>query len=107
MKWRLGRKSGHNIYLQTGEQPSDADRQIGVMFDPKHAAQAVMAVNGPGVPAADYGSAWTELRGYVAQALADGGLINPVDLLPYMDELRHRALAPVRDWMSKLETPDA
>ena len=53
-------------------------------------------------PAADYGSVWTELRGYVQRAADDGDQINPVDLLTYLVELRRRALAPVRDWMDKI-----
>jgi hypothetical protein len=51
------------------------------------------------MPLADYGSAWTELRGYVRQALDDGDQIDPTDLVTYMDELRHRALAPVGAWL--------
>ncbi|MFG1963140.1 hypothetical protein [Nonomuraea sp. NPDC049028] len=54
------------------------------------------------IPAADYGSAWTELRGYVAQAADDGGMIAPELLLDYLDELKRRALAPGRDWIAKL-----
>jgi hypothetical protein len=53
-------------------------------------------------PSADYASAWTELRGYVQQADDDGGQINPVDLLTYMDELKQRALAPVGDWLKSM-----
>jgi hypothetical protein len=51
-------------------------------------------------PPADFGSVWPELRGYVQQAVEDGSQINPVDLLPYMDELKRRAMSPVRDWMN-------
>ena len=51
-------------------------------------------------PPADYGSVWVELRGYVGYAATDGGLINADDLLAYMDELKRKAMTPVRDWMN-------
>jgi hypothetical protein len=54
------------------------------------------------IPGADYASAWTELRGYVAEAVADGGTIDPANMLRYLDELKRRALAPGRDWIAKL-----
>lgn len=54
------------------------------------------------IPSADYGSAWTELRGYVEHAADDGGMLAPELLLDYLDELKRRALAPGRDWIAKL-----
>ncbi|MEV6035995.1 hypothetical protein AB0L65_32910 [Nonomuraea sp. NPDC052116] len=54
------------------------------------------------IPGADYASAWTELRGYVAEADASGGTIDPASMLRYLDELKRRALAPGRDWIAKL-----
>lgn len=54
------------------------------------------------IPVADYGSAWTELRGYAAQAATDGGMIAPELLLDYLDDLKRRALAPGKDWIAKL-----
>ena len=53
-------------------------------------------------PPADFGSVWPELRGYVQEAVDDGGQINPVDLLAYLDELKRKAMAPVRDWMKSV-----
>jgi hypothetical protein len=53
------------------------------------------------IPYADFASPWVELRGYVQQAEDDKDQINPVDLLTYMDELKRRALAPVREWITK------
>jgi hypothetical protein len=50
------------------------------------------------LPAARYAAAWTELRGYVQAAVDDGGTIDAAILLGYMDELRQRAVAPVREW---------
>jgi hypothetical protein len=50
-------------------------------------------------PRADYQSAWTELTGYVQQARDDGDQIDPDDLLRFMAELKHRALAPIREWV--------
>jgi hypothetical protein len=64
---------------------------------------AVMWLDVP--PPADLGSVWPELRGYVQQAADDGSQINPQDLLPYMDELKRRAMAPVRDWMNSMTEP--
>lgn len=51
-------------------------------------------------PEADYGSVWAELTGYVQQAAADGAQIAPEDLLAYLAELRRKALAAVRQWMT-------
>jgi len=73
--------------------------------------ESVLAVHGHGgatrviwkeidVPRADYGSVWTELTGWVQAAHEDGDRIDPADLLTYLRELRHRALAPTRDWMN-------
>lgn len=61
--WRRGRHSGHNLYLQTGAEPSRDDRQIGVMFDPAHAAAAVKAVNSAGLDSERVGRA---LRAVIA-----------------------------------------
>ena len=58
------------------------------------------------IPSADYGSAWTELRGYVEHAADDGGMLAPELLLDYLDELKRRALAPGRDWIAKLVRQD-
>lgn len=54
-----------------------------------------------GIPKADWSSSWTELTGYVQQAHDDG---DPwaADVLAYMRELKHKALAPVREWMASL-----
>lgn len=45
MRWRTGRKVGSTIYLQHGDEPSDEDELIGVMFSPERAAAAVDAYN--------------------------------------------------------------
>lgn len=58
------------------------------------------------IPNADYGSSWTELRGYVQQAARDGDHLNPDDLLAYLDELHRRALAPVKEWMEQVRGGD-
>lgn len=52
-----------------------------------------------GPPPARYGDVWQELVGYVQQAFDDGGQIDPAHLLDYMRELRHKALAPAREWI--------
>lgn len=54
------------------------------------------------LPTTDYASAWTELTGYVQEAVDDGGTITPADLLAYMQELRRKALAPAREWMRRM-----
>ncbi|MCB5168028.1 hypothetical protein LG634_24775 [Streptomyces bambusae] len=54
------------------------------------------------LPTADYASAWTELTGYVQEAVDDGGTITPADLLAYMTELRGKALAEVREWTRRM-----
>jgi hypothetical protein len=63
-------------------------------------------IDGP--PPADYASAWTELTGYVREAVNDGGQIDPEHLAAYMRELRHRALAPAREWVNRIvqQSPD-
>lgn len=54
------------------------------------------------VPRADYGSVWTELVGYVQEAVDDGGQIDPEHLAAYLRELRHKALAPAREWIDRI-----
>jgi hypothetical protein len=65
---------------------------------------AVMWLDAP--PSADFGAVWPELRGYVQEAVHDRGQINPQDLLAYLDELKHKAMAPVRDWMNGVAKSD-
>jgi hypothetical protein len=43
--WRTGRKVGNTIYAMVGEEPSDDDELIGVMFKPELAIAAVAAHN--------------------------------------------------------------
>jgi hypothetical protein len=43
--WRVGRKVGRTIYVQVGEEPSDADILIGMMDTRELAAAAVEAHN--------------------------------------------------------------
>ncbi len=75
--------------------------------------ESVIAVHGHGgatrvvwkeieVPRADYGSVWTELTGYVQEAVDDGGQIDPADLLAYLRELRRKAQAPTREWIRSI-----
>ena len=49
-----------------------------------------------------YAVAWAELRGYVAEAVEDGGTIDPAELLAYMDELKRQALAPTLQWIKEM-----
>lgn len=58
------------------------------------------SIEGP--PPARYSDAWTELTGYVQEAVNDGGQIDPEHLAAYMRELRHKALAPAREWIARI-----
>lgn len=73
--------------------------------------ESVTAVHGHGgathvfwepgaIPQAEYSSVWPELVGWVQAAHEDGKQIEPVQLLEYLRELKHRALVPVREWMA-------
>lgn len=53
----------------------------------------------PTPPAPDYASAWLELRGYVMEAVAAGGTINPAGMLRYLDELQRKAHGIGREWL--------
>jgi len=61
----------------------------------------------PHIPQAGWGGAWMELRSYVDQAREDGKPVRAEALADFMDELKRKALAPVRDWMDRIrgETP--
>jgi len=54
------------------------------------------------IPQAAYGDVWPELVGWVTAAHEDGEQINPEQLLEYMQELKQRALSPVRQWMDNI-----
>jgi hypothetical protein len=56
------------------------------------------------VPQPTYSEAWAELTGYVHEAIDDGGTIAPADLAAYMRQLRHNALAEVREWVTRTAT---
>lgn len=57
----------------------------------------------PGLPQADWQSAWTELTGYVADADEHRDPIDAGHLLAYMRELRGKAVAPVKAWLKARE----
>ena len=46
MKIRTGRKQDRNLYIQLGDEPSDEDEYLGVIFDPIRAAILVEILNG-------------------------------------------------------------
>ena len=50
MKVRTGRKNPHTLYLQTGEQPDDADPCLGLIISPTVSAVIADAVNRSGLP---------------------------------------------------------
>ena len=45
MKLRLGRKNAQNLYIQSGDEPSDDDRAVGHICNPTVAYGIVEAVN--------------------------------------------------------------
>ena len=54
--WRVGRKVGRTVYVQSGPEPSDDDRLIGLMDTPDLARLVVEAVNGTRlIPSGDGG----------------------------------------------------
>jgi hypothetical protein len=98
-RWRVGRTVGRTIYQQEVHGEGDL---IGVMDTPELAAAAVYAFNlmAEPLPSADYQTAWTELRGYLTEAVTDGRGVDPAHLVTYMDELHRQALAPVIAWLA-------
>jgi hypothetical protein len=50
MKIRLGRKQDRNLYIQLGDEPSDEDEYLGVIFDPTRAFYIVQILNGESPP---------------------------------------------------------
>ncbi|MGW2048624.1 hypothetical protein ACWCPF_26085 [Streptomyces sp. NPDC001858] len=77
--------------------------------------ESVIAVHGHGgatrvvwqsieakIPKPRYGEVWPELVGYVQEAVNDGGQIDPAHLAAYMRELRHKAMAPTREWIRSM-----
>lgn len=59
-------------------------------------------------PQVDWQGTWTELRGYVQEAISDGGTIKAAEFAAYMDELKRTAFAPFRAWMERVQaTPES
>lgn len=52
MRLRPGRHQARNLYVQLGDEPSDDDEYIGVIFDPAR-AEALIAIINDGPPLAD------------------------------------------------------
>lgn len=52
--YRTGRKNHRTIYLQSGEQPSDTDEQVGTMDTPDLGRLTVAALNGSCQPNHDH-----------------------------------------------------
>jgi hypothetical protein len=44
-RWRVGRKVGRTVYIQTGTDPGDDDELVGMMDTSELAALVVEAVN--------------------------------------------------------------
>ena len=45
MRLRTGRHQDRNVYVQSGDKPSDDDEYLCVFFDPARAAEFVAIVN--------------------------------------------------------------
>lgn len=56
----------------------------------------------PMPPRPDYATSWAELRGYVMEAVNDGGAIDPAGMLRYLDELHRKAHQVGRDWLKSV-----
>ena len=50
MKIRQGRKQDRNLYIQLGDEPSDEDEYLGVIFDPTRALYLIRILNGVDPP---------------------------------------------------------
>jgi hypothetical protein len=50
VKIRAGRKQDRNLYIQLGDEPSDEDEYLGVIFDPARAAALIEILNGERPP---------------------------------------------------------
>lgn len=50
MKYRQGRRNGHNIYLQRGEEPDDKDPFVGSCTTPDEATKLIVRANRPDQP---------------------------------------------------------
>jgi hypothetical protein len=50
VKIRLGRHQDRNLYVQLGDEPSDEDEYLGVIFDPTRAKFIVEILNGERPP---------------------------------------------------------
>lgn len=56
------------------------------------------------IPQARWSEAWAKLAGHVLIAQQQGDPIDPTELLDYMRELKHEAIAPVRAWVNNIDT---
>lgn len=101
--WPDGQAAIHwtgSTYPTTTPHPGGMDSVLAVHGHGGATRVAWQTIDGP--PAADYASAWTELVGYVQEAVNDGGQIDPEHLAGYMRELRRNALAPAREWIDRI-----
>ncbi len=56
-------------------------------------------------PSADYASAWTQLRGYLVEAVQDDAPFAATEVLRYVDELHREVMRPIREWMDAVLPP--
>lgn len=79
----------------------------GASLDHRRHVQAAPGVEIPSrvPPEPEYHRAWTELQGYVREALTAEDQIDPGALLEYMKELQVKALAPINDWIGRKTSP--
>jgi putative alpha-1,2-mannosidase len=57
-------------------------------------------------PRPNWADAWDELTGFVNEAVADGGTIDPDHMQAYMRELKHNAFAEVHAWINERKGPN-
>lgn len=101
--WPDGQAAIHwtgSAYPTTTPHPGGMESVIAVHGHGGATRVVWQTIDGP--PPAKYSDAWTELTGYVQEAANDGGQIDPENLAAYMRELRHKALAPAREWIRNI-----
>src|SRR5688572_32930897 len=58
-----------------------------------------------GPPAVDWGGMWTELGGYVGEAVTSPGQDDAAQIALFMVDLKKRYFRPVTEWMAAISKP--
>lgn len=83
--WRTGRKVGHHIYAQIGDQPADDDPWLGSFRNPEDAQMTVEAMN-LAEKLLDIDRAVTAVVDYLATVEGRAGIANQT-LLKLLDRM--------------------